>query len=339
MSTCWRFSGSFPYYADNREIQVFVCGDNGYFVPSGNPEYVSARIVVNGVAYPTTGGGGEIQEGDDTEFGLYFWAGTESVVQVSSDSEILLGIQIGGDCSACQIKYDCLNGMCVPQTEYGTPGKYNSLAECQQDCGGEDVKFNNISVPVFSQCDASGNPINIQETVSVIAGLESTELLKFQQIADIQGELQCSINVASIPDAWEFRPKFQRSQVIYQFSKLNDSGAVVGPPCYQINVPHHLADKPTNPLPNYRKGNWQIIYVLNDNSKVTINAFDQSNAFIVLNIIKTRIDPEYLTNAYLSRSCPIETKQPYAEIYVKNRLAKYYSTGNLHALPDWIAEF
>jgi hypothetical protein len=30
--------------------------------------------------------------------------------------------------------YDCLNGGCIPQTTYNTPGKYANLAACQAAC-------------------------------------------------------------------------------------------------------------------------------------------------------------------------------------------------------------
>lgn len=34
-----------------------------------------------------------------------------------------------------QIKYDCINGVCLPSTDYGTPGFYLDLASCQAACG------------------------------------------------------------------------------------------------------------------------------------------------------------------------------------------------------------
>jgi hypothetical protein len=35
-----------------------------------------------------------------------------------------------------QTKYDCLNGQCVPESQYSTPGNYQTLEECQSSCGG-----------------------------------------------------------------------------------------------------------------------------------------------------------------------------------------------------------
>lgn len=43
-----------------------------------------------------------------------------------------------GDCNSClfpQQQYDCINGTCIPSTNYNTPGLYSSLSECETACG------------------------------------------------------------------------------------------------------------------------------------------------------------------------------------------------------------
>lgn len=150
---------------------------------------------------------------------------------------------------------------------------------------------------------------------------------------------QVSTLPTAIPDGWQIRPEWHRPQVIYQFAQINSGGTIVGPPAYPITVPHHLPTQPTSPLPNYQKGNWEIIYVLNDNSKVTIHSLDETNGMTMLNAIKARIDPDYLTGAYLSKSCMVVTETPLAQITVTNRLAKYWSQGAKNNLPDWIVKW
>jgi len=206
--------------------------------------------------------------------------------------------------------------------------------------GNQNVNFVNISVPIFSgKCDSSGNPVFTTQTVAVIAGTESSELLKFQEMSQIQGNSICSCNVSSTPDSWLIRPEYHRSQVIYQFAEVDNSGTIIGSPKYQITVPHHLPAKPTAALPNYKRGNWETIFVLNDNSKVTIHSVDAANGNLMLNAIKSRIDPTQLTNAYLSKSSLVVTNTPIAEINVKNRMAKYYSTGAKNEVPDWLVKW
>lgn len=262
-------------------------------------------------------------------------------------------------------KYDSINGACIVSTTYSTPGHYTSMAACSagiacpacpacpalpcascptgqtcKDSSGEEVNFVNISVPTFTgNCDDSGNPVFIDQSVAVIAGTESSELLKFQELAQIKGAAVCNIDAAACPDGWLIRPEYHRPQVIYQFAEVANTGKIVGAPKYKITVPHHLSDEPDDPLPNYKRGNWEIIYVLKDNSKVTIHSFDESNGMIMLNAIKLRITPSYLVGAYLSKSSLVVTDTPIAEITVKNRMAKYYSTGTKNGLPDWIVKW
>lgn len=177
------------------------------------------------------------------------------------------------------------------------------------------------------------------QIISVIQGTEAGEAIKFQELAKIQGAAVCQLDFAVIPDGWLIRPEYHRSQVIYQFAEINDSGNIIGAPKYKITVPHHISTQPTDPLPNYQRGNWETIYVLNDNSKITIHSLDADNGNLMLNAIKLRIDPDYMTNAYLSKSSLVDTANQIAQITVKNRLAKYYSTGAKNELPDWIKKW
>jgi len=142
-----------------------------------------------------------------------------------------------------------------------------------------------------------------------------------------------------IPLGWEIRPEYNRPQVIYQFAKVDSNGNIIGSPNYPITVPHHLPTQPTTGLPNYIKGNWEIIYVLDDNSKITIHSKDESNGMLVLNAILPRLDPNFTKNPYLSKSCLVVTTNQLQQVTVKCRLAKYFSTGAQNDLPDWIAKW
>ncbi len=142
-----------------------------------------------------------------------------------------------------------------------------------------------------------------------------------------------------VPDGWLIRPEYHRPQVIYQFAEVDDSGNITGAPKYNITVPHHVADAPDTALPNYQRGNWEIIYVLDDNSKITIHSYDEDNGMTMLNAIKLRLDSNFTSNAYLSKSSLVVTTNEIAQINVKNRMAKYYSTGAKNELPDWIKKW
>ncbi|MBN3897107.1 MAG: hypothetical protein HWQ41_18065, partial [Nostoc sp. NOS(2021)] len=232
--------------------------------------------------------------------------------------------------------YNCPPGYLPLNPSDSTGGEVSSVCYLIPP---EDVQFTSISVPVFARCNVNGFPENDPEIVSVIAGTEACELLKFFQLAEIQGNATCNQDVAAIPDSWLIRPEYHRPQVIYQFAEVDQSGNITGAPKYPITVPHHLAAKPTVALPNYKRGNWEIIFVLKDNSKVTIHSLDEENGMSILNAIKLRIIPSYLVGAYLSKSCLVVTDTSISQITVKNRMAKYYSTGTKNVLPNWIAKW
>ena len=247
-------------------------------------------------------------------------------------------------CPTCPSCPACPDNTCLPcpdcpEGQYYKRGSTGSAADDGYCVPIEDVNFTTISVPIFSKCDASGDPENDAVTISVIQGTEESELLKFFRLAKIEGIAACSPDVAAIPDGWLIRPEWHRPQVIYQFAEIDKSGKIIGAPKYKITVPHHVSDEPDDPLPNYKRGNWEIIYVLKDNSKVTIHSFDEQTGINLLNAIKLRIIDSYLEGAYLSKSSLVVTDTPIAEITVRNRMGKYYSTGTKNELPDWVTKW
>jgi len=144
---------------------------------------------------------------------------------------------------------------------------------------------------------------------------------------------------AVCPDGWLLRPEYHRAQAIYQFVEIDNTGKVIGSPKYRITIPHHNSTKPTTALPNYQRGSWEIIYVLSDNSKITIHSLDQDNGMLILNAAKALVDSNYLIGAYLSKSCLVGSTTPIAQKIVKCRMAKFYSTGVLNVFPDWLVKW
>ncbi|MFN5595203.1 MAG: hypothetical protein ACK482_17495 [Aphanizomenon sp.] len=145
-----------------------------------------------------------------------------------------------------------------------------------------------------------------------------------------------NISIA-VPDMWLIRPEHHRPQVIYQFAEILNGK--LGSPKYSIIVPHHKPNKPQSPLPEYKKGNWEYIYVLKDNSKITIHGINEGECTKMINAIKLLIIPEYLTGAYISKNSMIEPKQKLAEITVRNTRATYYKEGRKNGKPEWLVKF
>jgi hypothetical protein len=239
-------------------------------------------------------------------------------------------------------RWDNVNCICIDTTsEESYPGKYESEAACLSDpCGGGDVNFIDLVVPVFSgNCDSSGNPTFNNQTVSVIEGTQSAELLKFQELARLQGFQACHIDIPACPDGWLLRPEYARPQAIYQFAQIDGGGNVIGSPCYKMTIPHHLSAKPTSPPPNYVRGNWEFIYVLKDNSKITFHTVDESTSTNLLDHFLPLIDPAYLVGAYLSKSAIAVREIPIQQFPVRCNYAKFYATGVKTGVPTWRVKF
>jgi len=60
------------------------------------------------------------------------------------------------------------------------------------------------------------------------------------------------------------------------------------------------------PIPNYERGSWEIIYVLKDNSRITIHSKDEESGLLVLKAAKALVESSYLVGAYQSKSCLVK---------------------------------
>jgi hypothetical protein len=149
-------------------------------------------------------------------------------------------------------------------------------------------------------------------------------------------------NYMAIPDSWLIRPEHHRPQAIYQFREVSQTKKL--PPKYTLTIPHHVNSKP-NPkspkIPTYKKGNWELIYVLKDNSKIVIHAASEGEANRVLTACKALVDRRYLTGSYLSKSGEVERKdgKKFDEIRVEPRVVKFWGEGRLKNKPDWQVKF
>jgi hypothetical protein len=197
--------------------------------------------------------------------------------------------------------------------------------------------------------DGEWKPKRISTTVQVLATPNGSEILKtqiqFESTALIAEELCLQKNkssececYAAVPDWWQIRPEAGRPQLVIQFGEDLGNGKV-GSPMYAITIPHYKGNKPkTSPVPGYKKGSWEEILTLNDNSKVIVNAYSQSEARKIINACQQIISPEYLTNSYL-KGGTIRKGKALKEITVIPKMAKFFSTGQQNTIPDWIVRF
>jgi hypothetical protein len=172
--------------------------------------------------------------------------------------------------------------------------------------------------------------------------MENFAALMADRLADIEGKL-CSNNsdcdpIATVPEWWEYRPESHRPQGILVFKELRDDNTLGKDP-YPITIPHCILNTaPTvSPLVEYKKGNWQGILTLKDNSKVIVNCLDIIEANRVISAISRVIDLNYLDGSYVKIGQ--HRGLAYKEIRVKAVRLDYYSMGTKNMRPDYLKRF
>lgn len=129
MANCYVWKG---VGADGRTYTFAACATN--------PNWKLAQL------QPSGGSGWYAPYDGNTQ--LIHWWSTAGEIALVQGAEALAAAQTGGGgnlggCGGClnnppppsASKYDCINGACLPNTTYSTPGLYQSLSECEVVCG------------------------------------------------------------------------------------------------------------------------------------------------------------------------------------------------------------
>ena len=135
--------------------------------------------------------------------------------------------------------------------------------------------------------------------------------------------------IATIPEHWEKRVGSDRSQLVVIYRPKHKTPERTGN--YPICIPHYAGDKKPK-IPEFKKGNWQGILTLEDNSKLIINGASSTETERVIKAFKRYIKPAYLTD---NLKIGHLKSNPFHEFEVKPLRADYYSRGKKNAQPDW----
>jgi hypothetical protein len=161
--------------------------------------------------------------------------------------------------------------------------------------------------------------------------------------AIVQEELKKLDLVSAIPLSWQIRNEGNKPQMVIQCAEENgvdkDGNKKYKSAMYPISVPHwdgSPEDKIS--LPSYIKGNYEGIYVLSDNSKVTINAKNEIECKRILSAIKPKIPRQYRKDAYFKGGL-IVRDEPIKESRVKPKYGRYFKNGQRNNKPDWRVDF
>ena len=201
------------------------------------------------------------------------------------------------------------------------------------------MNFTDTVVEIFDGCDpTTKQPKFTYQTIKVIENTEDQEQLNFHRIAQIEAQKCSREYYTAVPEWWQIRIEGDRPQMVFLFGeKLGENNYDTAR--YPITIPHPIVQHyTTSPLPDYKKGQYEVLLTLKDNSKLIINAFSIDEAEKMLEACKAIIDPDYLDGSILRPIAPRKGPQ-LLEIVVGARRSEYFSTGLKNTKPDWIDTF
>lgn len=175
-----------------------------------------------------------------------------------------------------------------------------------------------------------------QEQADQIANIHKSNAEQMTELCEAKNNKDA---IAAVPLSWQIRNEGQRPQLVILCGEVIKDGKTVkyGDANLPITVPHwkgSASDKIS--LPTYKKGSWEGIYTLNDNSKITINAQNEGECQKMLNALLPWVLPEFKKDAYFKGG---KITRDIQEREVKARHGKYFATGQRNSKPDWSIDF
>lgn len=178
------------------------------------------------------------------------------------------------------------------------------------------------------------------EVIAVDENTAASVALIYRKIAEIQIDLIKMRNeeqpIAAIPEWWQIRTGSQRPQLVVLYAEKLSNGKL-GRTRWPITIPHYIGRNRNPRLPSYRKGQWEAILTLKDNSKLMINAISREEAERVVNAIKPLIAPSYLVNSQLKIG--IRKGEQLKQCLVVPTSARFFATGQKDTQPNWVKSF
>ncbi|NET52805.1 MAG: hypothetical protein F6K09_30275 [Merismopedia sp. SIO2A8] len=135
--------------------------------------------------------------------------------------------------------------------------------------------------------------------------------------------------IATVPEYWQRKVGSERPQLVIIYRPKSPQKNRTGN--YSLHIPHYTGDKKPQ-FPEFKKGNWQGMLVLKDNSRLVVNGFSMAEAERVVKALQRYIKSEYLPGNFQVKQIKSNRFQ---EIEVVPLRADYYSQGKTNAEPDW----
>ncbi|BAZ49573.1 hypothetical protein NIES4103_21850 [Nostoc sp. NIES-4103] len=249
-----------------------------------------------------------------------------------------------------------------PPTPTSTPSSTTSDSNiCNTSCmrnltqkiNNSEISWLPLPVPVVS-CTLVENkwtPTTEIQLITILATPNGNDSVgtytKFQELAKANTELCLAKNkeenpqsqaVLTLPERYQIPVDGHIPQIIYVFREVRDDGTW-GERMYPMCVPHPKSTNPPNqrPLPDYKKGSWELILTLKDNTKVFINAFSIDEAQNQINKITPLIADQFLENSF--QKIGQRKGQQLLEIKVRIFKVDYFEKGTKNVKPTWSKYF
>ena len=199
------------------------------------------------------------------------------------------------------------------------------------------MEFESIEIVIMRCLDGKIESDNV--TVQVIKGTANQVRRQFEELAQIQiTACQKQTAVLAYPEAWEVRPEDDRPQLVMIFREKLSNGKLSSS-CWSLTIPHYRnVGKPLQPpIPSYRRGNWEMIWVLKDNSKVIMHGYDRSELERMYLIVRGIVHSDYIPTRGPKFGERVAAELP--DRQVVPIIARYFPTGRQNLNPLWEAHF
>lgn len=216
------------------------------------------------------------------------------------------------------------------------------LKEClNSGDGSNNPLLGSVSLP-YTIC--TENPQTKEHTAEIlmkqfltpIGSFSPDDILKFVKSANLAEEgCEDNLALAMVPEWWQVRIGSDRPQAVVMLRELKSNGKF-GSGVWSMTIPHY--DKPRSfkpSIPDFNKGDCELIATLKDNSKFILNAKDKASCLAVWGYVKTLINPEMLTGKPPKTG---DREGEYKKVKVKSTRLQFFSQGqkNFNPLNDFV---
>ncbi len=198
----------------------------------------------------------------------------------------------------------------------------------------EEIRYEKVDLP-YGICDKDGKGKLKSESFNVRVGsVTQAQIDLFSASAQLaMKSCECGgAAIAIFPDWWQTKINADRPQLAILYREWN--GTKFGEYYHTQHIPHYNKPKGHKPsFPDIKKGSAMGILILNDNSKIIVNADNNSEAKKVINAYKTFVKGEFLKGVKGPRMS--ERAGDIKKVTTRAIRAEFYSKGQEDTAPDW----